>query len=298
MLKGQRKKYKDKRNWKEYNKKLVKRGEYYINPKFLETWNEEIKEMNTRKVGNPYLYPNSMIEFLGVLHAKGFDCRSLEGIVRALSKNIVPFPVISYSQINRRINALETAFDKEYEEKLVVGIDGTGNKVSNRGEWIRHVWKVRRGWIKIVIMGSIDGKIVDIRVGNENLNERAAGRGMLRKNRKKIKKAIFDGLHDCKDTFNLCEELGIEPVIKVGKNASTRARGSPARAREIRLYKNIGHKQWVKEKSYGLRWPCSEGIFSSVKRIFGEHVRATKTCNMYKEAKIKYWAYNRLLELS
>ena len=51
------KKYEDKRNWKEYNQKLVNRGEYYINPRFLETWLDEIKEMNAGKIGNPYLSP-------------------------------------------------------------------------------------------------------------------------------------------------------------------------------------------------------------------------------------------------
>jgi len=289
-------KNKDRRNWKEYNKKLVKRGEFYINPRFLETWLDEIKEMNAGKVGQPYLYPNSLIEFLAVLKEKNFSDRDLQGILHALSKNLGNFPVISYSQINRRINGLDMKFNKESKEKLVVGIDGSGNKVSNRGEWMRHKWKVRRGWIKIVIMGTKDGEIVDVRVGNENLDERKAARGMLRKNRKKIKKAILDGYHDCEETFDLCDKLGIEPVIKVRKDAS--GKGLSRRAREVRLYKEIGHRQWVKEKGYGLRWLSSEGIFSAVKRMFGEHVKATKKRNMYNEAKRKFWAYNKLLEIS
>lgn len=294
--KRKKKKYQDKRNWKVENEKYIKRGEYYINPRFIETWLEEVKEMNFGKVGNPYFYPNSLMEFLAILKEKGFDYRALHGIARALSKRLGNFPVISYSQINRRINALDIKFDKKFKEKLIVGIDGTGNKVSNRGGWMRHKWKVRRGWIKVVIMGTLNGEIVDLRVGNENLDERKAGRGMLRTNRKKIKKAIFDGLHDCEDTFDLCEELHIEPVIKIRKNASEK--GFSRRAKEVRLYKNIGHKNWVKEKGYGLRWPSSEGIFSGVKRIFGECIKATKKRNMYKEAKRKFWAYNKLLNIA
>ncbi|MCD6371558.1 MAG: IS5 family transposase [Candidatus Aenigmarchaeota archaeon] len=286
----------DKRNWKEYNNKLIKRGEFYINPRFLETWLNEIKEMNAGKVGNPYFYPNSMIEFSAILHEKGFDYRALEGILRALSRNLGNFPVISYSQICRRVNTLDLNFDKPFRENLVVGIDGSGNKVSNRGEWIRHKWKVRRGWIKIVIMGDTKGDIVDIRVGNENLDERASARGMLRKNKKKIKKAILDGLHDCEDTFDLCDKLGIEAVIKIRENALDK--GFSSRAKEVRLYKNIGYKRWAKEKGYGLRWPASEGIFSAVKRIFGECVTATKKRNMYKQAKRKFWAYNKILEIT
>lgn len=286
------KKHEDKRDWKAYNEKLVKRGEFYINPRFLNTWLDELEEMNAGKVGQPYLYPESMIEFLSVLDAKGFDDRSLEGIMRGLSKNFGNFPVISYSQINRRINQLGLDFENYNCENLVVGIDGSGIKVSNRGEWMRQKWGVRRGWIKVVIMGTSDGKTIDVRVGSEELDEKAAGRGMLRKNKKKIKKAIFDGLHDCEDTFNLCEKLGIESAIKIRENASEKGLGS--RPKEVRLYKGIGYKKWAEQKQYGLRWPSTEGIFSAVKRIFGEHVNSHKKRNAYHEAKLKFWAYQQL----
>lgn len=291
-----KRKYEDKRDWKLYNRQLVKRGEFYINPRFLSTWNKEIRQLNAGKVGQPYLYPNSMIEFLGIMQTKGFDCRSLEGVMHALSKNTVRFPVISYSQINRRINALNLDFSSHNNEQLVVGEDGSGIKVSNRGEWMREQWKVRRGWIKVVIMGTPDGKIVDIRVGNEKLDERAAVRGMLRSNKEKVKKAILDGYHDCRKTFDLCDQLGIEPVIKIRKGASTRARGSPARKREVLKYKELGYRGWCKSSSYGLRWPATEGLYSSVKRMFGEHVRSVKKRNMYREAKRKFWAYNKALD--
>jgi hypothetical protein len=39
-------------------------------------------------------------------------------------------------------------------------------------------------------------------------------------------------------------------------------------AREVRQYKKMDYKRWAKEKDYGKRWVCTEGIFSAVKRIF------------------------------
>lgn len=286
-----------KRDWKSYNQRLIKRGEFYINPRFLSTWNYEIKQMNAGKIGEPYLYPNSVIEFLAVLHAKNFDYRSLEGMIQALSNNYrFQFPVISYTQICRRINKLNISFSVD-ENNLIVAIDGSGEKVSNRGEWIRQKWQVKRGWIKVVIMGDTNGKIIDVRVGNETLDERKSARGMIRTNHKKINKVIMDGLHDCKDTFNLCEEHRIETAIKIRKNARTRSKGSSRRRKEVVGYKQLGHERWVKEKNYGMRWPASEGIFSANKRIFGEVVRATKKRNMYQEVKLKFWAYNKLKEI-
>ncbi len=289
-----KKKYEDKRNWILYNKKLIKRGEFYINPRFLSTWLDEVKEMNYKKEGNPYLYPNSMIEFLAILHAKSFDYRALQGIMAALSPKFNNFPIMSYTQMCRRVNKLTPEFKVE-DSSLIVGTDGSGIKVSNRGDWVREKWKVRKGWIKVVILGDTKGRIVDVRVGNEDLEEKKSSRGMLRKNKKNVKKLLGDGLHDCRDTFNLCDKLKIEPVIKIRKNASLKARSSFLRKKCVIEYKKLGHKRWVKQKGYGLRWLATEGIFSAVKRIFGEFVTSKKVRNMYNEAKIKFWAYNELL---
>lgn len=283
------------RNWKEYNQKLIKRGEFYINPRFLDNWINEINEMNKRKIGNPYIYPNSEIEFLAVLHCKGYDYRSLEGIIRGLSKQLGNFPTISYTQICRRFNLLDIKFEVN-EDNLIVAGDGSGEKSTKRGSWMREKWDVRKGWIKVVILGTPEGKIVDIRIGNEALDERASVRGMIRNNHKRIKKFIGDGLHDCKKTFNLCEQYGIETAIKIRKNAQTKALGSPRRKQEVLFYKSMSHKEWVKAKGYGFRWPASEGIFSSNKTIFGEFVSAKNKKNMYHEVKVKFWAYMKLKE--
>lgn len=287
------KKFKDKRNWKEYNRKLILRGVFYINPVFLNTWLDEINRMNHGKIGQPYLYPNSMIEFSGVLYAKGFDYRSIEGIIEALSNKLGNFPIISFSQIRRRIKKLSLSFKKKWSN-LIVGCDGSGIKVSNRGEWMRQKWKVRRGWIKVVIMGTTEGDIIDIRIGNENLNENPSARGMIRTNNKDIDKMMGDGWFDAKDNFRLLNRLGIEPVIKIDDTASTKANGCMARKKEVLIYKELGYKDWAKQKGYGMRWVATEGIFSAVKRIFGECVRSHKTRNMYQEAKLKFWAYQKL----
>ena len=295
-----KRKYIDNRNWPEYNENLVLRGEFYIRPIFLARWNEEIKEMNAGKVGQPYLYPTSMIESLAVLHCKRIDYRALEGMMRVLSEAYYNFPVIDYSQICRRVNNLEVKFET-HGDNLIVAVDGSGEKVGNRGDWIRQKWKVKRGWIKVVIMGAKNknGKIniIDIRIGNEDLDERKCARIMIRKNNSRINKVIMDGLHDCRKTFNVCEDYGIPTAIKIRKNANTKTLGSPRRKEEAIIYKSMPHEEWVREKGYGERWPLSEGIFSADKRIFGEEVSAKKKRNMYHEVKLKFWAYNQLSNL-
>ncbi|HZW55192.1 MAG TPA: transposase [Nitrososphaerales archaeon] len=55
----------------------------------------------------------------------------------------------SYSQICRRQKTLNIPLDikKNYDGDQLVDtiIDSSGLKVSNRGEWMRRKWKVRRG---------------------------------------------------------------------------------------------------------------------------------------------------------
>lgn len=287
------KKYKDKRDWPNYNAQLIKRGEYYINPRFLETWNEEIKEMNQGKIGQPFLYPQSLIIFLAVLSAKGFDFRTLEGIITVFSKKFFNFPIICFSQIRRRIRVLPKEFIAK-GKNLIVGSDGTGLKVTNRGEWIRHKWAIKRGWVKVIIIGDTEGNIIDIRIGDEDANENSAARDMLLVNHEEINKFLGDGLYDTKENFRLLDQLGIEPVIKIRKNASKNAGGCTPRKKQIKEYKKRGYKKWAKKKKYGLRWPTTEGIFSAVKRINGEVLRAHTKRGLYDEAQLKFWAYQRI----
>ena len=302
IKKKRRKKYIDNRNWKETDERYIKIGEFLVNPEFLETWNDDIKKMNAGKVGQPYLYPESMIKFLAVLHCKNIDFRGLEGIMRGFSK-IYHFPIIDHTQICRRYNALNVDFkvlEEDMKDYLLVGSDGSGEKSTKRGGWMREKWKVKKGWIKVVIMGAKNSKkkkyVIDIRVGNEDIDERAVARQMVRKNQKNIGVLFADGLHENEDMFDLCEKYKIPTAIKLRDNCSTKTK-SPRRKQEVRIYKSMPYEEWSREKDYGQRWPVTEGIFSGCKRVMGEYVSATKKRNMYHEVKVKFWAYNLLQEI-
>ena len=49
--------------WKEYNDKLVKRGEVLINFGFLKDIDKELEELNKGKRGRPYRYGESLFKF-------------------------------------------------------------------------------------------------------------------------------------------------------------------------------------------------------------------------------------------
>jgi len=292
------KKFKDNRNWQDYNQTLKKRGEWFFNFSFLESVSKELKAMNKNKVGRPYRYSNSFIEFESKLQPY-FDYRSIQGMCEALSEKIPDFPINNYSNACRRVNALELNLSKiDFDKPIYVGNDGSGIKVSNRGEWMRQKWQVRRGWIKAVITMDVENKkLLDIEVFEKGDSEPDIFERHIKqliKKGAKIRKACADGAHDKRKLFNALEKHKIEQVIKIRSNASAKARGSISRAREVRKFKELGYEKWAKEKEYGMRW-STEGKFSSVKRKFGEYVRSTKKNNMIEEARRKFILYERMM---
>jgi hypothetical protein len=81
-----------------------------------------------------------------------------------------------------------------------------------------------------------------------------------------IDKVYGDRAHDNRGSFNLLDDLNIEPAISVRKNASTKSRGCPLRRDEILL---IRYDKCKELKDAGRRW-IAEIVFSSIKRVLGE----------------------------
>ena len=111
-----------------------------------------------------------------------------------------------------------------------------------------------------------------------------------------IKRVSADGAYDSKENFEYLDGKGIEPAIKTRKNSSTKARGSPARARHVREMKELSYEGWRDKYRYGQRW-MAESFFSGVKRTFGETTRAKSAEGMFQEVKMKFSFYNALIGL-
>ena len=80
------KKFIDNRDWRLYNERLVKRGEYFLALDFVENWDKELANMNADKIGAPYRFPTTMIELQALWHAKRVPYRTIEGMTRDLVK--------------------------------------------------------------------------------------------------------------------------------------------------------------------------------------------------------------------
>jgi len=279
----------------------VKRGEILLDLRILDRWDSELERMNARKEGGRYVYPEIFVKLLGYVHLLfHLPYRQTEGFLKALRRFDSRIEVPDYSTIDRRVNRLGVKLDEEdYGNDLVIAVDASGVKVSNRGDWMRRRWKVRRGYLKIHIAVDVKRKrilaleVTDEKVGDERmlqpLVEEASRKG-------KIAKAIGDGAYDTRSNFHYLAEKGIEPVIKVRRDASNRAGGCVPRKLVAQEYLH-DPEAWKRRHGYGQRW-MAETVFSSFKRTFGEYVSAKTMRNMANEIMLKASLYNLLIGLT
>jgi hypothetical protein len=98
----------------------------------------------------------------------------------------------------------------------------------------------------------------------------------------KLKGSLMDGAYDKEEVFKFMKEKGVTiPGIEIRKNAIVKA--DSARAESVLEFKKYGYDSWKMVHGYGRRW-AAESVFSAIKRIFGETVRATSTAGMFREA--------------
>jgi IS5 family transposase len=289
------------RDWRRVNEGLVRRGEILLDLRILDRWDSELERMNARKEGGRYVYPEIFVKLLGYVHLLfHLPYRQTEGFLKALRRFDSRIEVPDYSTIDRRVNRLGVKLDEEdYGNDLVIAVDASGVKVSNRGDWMRRRWKVRRGYLKIHIAVDVKRKrilaleVTDEKVGDERmlqpLVEEASRKG-------KIAKAIGDGAYDTRSNFHYLAEKGIEPVIKVRRDASNRAGGCVPRKLVAQEYLH-DPEAWKRRHGYGQRW-MAETVFSSFKRTFGEYVSAKTMRNMANEIILKASLYNLLTTLT
>src|SRR6478672_12999069 len=227
--KNKKRKKRRKINWNEYNESLVRRGEVMFDTDFLEIWRAELKLMNKGKEGAKYLYPNSLISLLAIVHVYLLPYRQLEGFLRMMSIHIEKLQeaVPDYTTMWWRVVKVKVHLNPKInleKDPITIAVDSTGIKVTNRGEWIREKWNnnsdnKRRGFIKIHIAVNVrTKKVLSMEVTKEDVYD---GK-MLKKvvdnvvsENNDVKKVLADdGAYDSRNNFMYLDRMGIEPVIR------------------------------------------------------------------------------------
>jgi len=295
---GKKRKYK--RNWKEYNEELVRRGTFYLDFAWVKSWKKELSEMNKNKIGAPYQFPESLIQ-LQAVWLQFTDLRGVEGITRRVVE-IGKIPDYNdYSTINRRVNAMSTKIELPEGREVHMATDGTGIKMNMSGEYFQEKYgNGKKKFIKVTISAdpfTKDLLAYDVSLEGEELSEPDVAQthiAELSAQGLKILGFWGDGSYDTNDMFDTLDFYDIPSAVKIRKNAIIDPGGSVRRQIEVAKYQELGYEKWADERQYGQRWVGTEGIISAVKRKFGERIRSKLEVNMIKEAKRKFWAYERI----
>lgn len=293
------KKFIDERNHKLYQDELLKRYEIYLDLEWVDSWDSELKELNKRKRGSPFIFPKSMIEWQSLLVEK-FTTRGAESITRKLeSFNLIP-RCNDHSTIHRRILKMDLKFEIPKGVEIHEGTDGSGFKMTNSGEYFQDKYgKTRRKFARVIVTATKDNILdVDVVVNEKgSLSETNAAikhiENIIEKGGEVVK-SYNDGAFDVKKFFNFLEQKKIKSAIRIRSNASTNAGGSMRRKRETLEFKELGYKDWAKKKNYGDRWVMTEGHFSAIKRSYGDCSRAKIRDSVLLELKRKIWIYDRV----
>lgn len=285
----------DNRDWPKYNEKLVKRGWFYLSTDFVKNWDSELKKMNKNKNGRPYRYPEAFIQFSGLVYTfLHLPYRQLEGFLQALSGFIPGLRSADYTTLWQRISNLELSIPIP-DNDIVVAVDSTGMKVTNRGDWMREKHGVeRRGWIKVHVAVDVETRRpITFEITDERITDQEMVKPLL--NNVKLKDSLMDGAYDKEEVFKFLKEKGVDlPGIKIRKNAIAKA--DSKRADSILEFNKYGYNKWRIVHQYGRRW-AAESVFSAIKRIFGETVRATSTDGMFREVRRMLAFYTIILSV-
>jgi len=299
----------DTRDWTVYNERLVKRGEFYLSLEFIDHWDTHLARMNAGKRGHPFQYPALFIQWMAWIHMfLQMPYRQMEGFTTNLSLIIPGLRSADYTTLFRRIKELDLSLNVNPQilsHDVIFAIDSTGIKVTNRGEWMREKWRVRRGWIKVHAMIDIEtDQILGLEVTDESVQDDPLFTPLLDQALQNCRKphpihqVLGDGGYDRIHVFNTMEKRGIKSGIKTRENAATRSTGSPYRAEYVRERVKYGvYREWADATGYGMRWKV-EAVFSAVKRIFGESVSSSSPEGMMREAMMKFNCYNMLVSMT
>lgn len=294
------------KSWHDYNESLVERGRVLIDVSFLKSANDEIKKMNKGKVGAPFQYPYSYIEFVAFLKV-GFKIpyRTVQGIVRGLSEYL-KIEEMHFTHIRRRILKIKPSvrnlgFEGEDDDKpITLIVDASGLTISKKGDYIEEKWiREKKEFVKLhIAVDEKSKKVVSFRITKGNVHDTKKFGPLVKESAKRhdVDKVYGDKAYDNRKNFNILDDMNAEPAISIRKNASTRSKGCPLRRDEVFLVKKLGYEGWKQLKDTGRRW-IAEIVFSSIKRVLGEDLLSKKFSAQKVEAGLKVMLYNQFMNL-
>ena len=300
MTKKQKQQYRI-RNWREYNKALVRRGSLtlWIDTHATDTWlDHDTPRRRGRRRRDTDAAILCALQLREVYH---LPLRATEGLVRSILHLLqVELPTAHYSTLSRRARRLTLSLAASQRKIKHLVIDSSGLKVYGEGEWRMrtHGKQKRRTWRKLHIsMDAETHQLTAAAMTDKDLLDRNAMAGLLAQTEADIERVCADGAYDFEQCYRAIKQHGAVALIPPREDAVVRGK-SPFEQRDanVRAIKRMGRKEWKKASTYHKR-SLVETAFFRLKTIFSDRLRSRTMETQTAEAKIRCLAMNRMTGL-
>jgi hypothetical protein len=301
-------KYKTKyqvRNWPEYDRALVRRGDLTIwfHDEAIAAW--EPAPAGAR--GRPRRYSALAVETALTLRlVYGLPWRQTEGLLCSLIRLLgLRLRTPDHTTLSRRARSsnVRTA-QRARSGPLYLVVDATGLKVFGQGEWT--TWKhgarhTGLGWRKLHIGVDEDGFIVASALTDATTQDASVVPDLLKQLDAPIESFTADGAYDKRSVYAAVLAARTTPRIVNPPRRTARIviPSEPVftqRDAAIRAIRQDGRRRWKKTAGYHQQ-ARAENAFARYKRTFGAHLRARHDEAQNLEVMVACEVLNRMSSL-
>jgi hypothetical protein len=213
------------KNWPEYNRSLINRGNitFWFSDEVISNWYYS----GAKTKGAQKIYSVLAIKTALILRSLlGLKLRALQGFMTCLIGIMgINIDIPNYTTICRRQKEVKNAMSgrKIFNGHVNVIVDSTGIKVFGEGEWKvrRHGYTKHRMWRKVHIAINESGEIIAEDITTNGITDADAVEDLL-KDIPDIKNLFGDSAYDKKKIYDLCHNKGAAPIIRPQKNGRIR----------------------------------------------------------------------------
>ncbi len=245
------------RNWSEYNRSLVERGNLtvWMDASAIASWHN-VEHHGGR--GRGYQYSDTAIETVLMLKAVfKLPLRALEGFVNSLFR-LLKVDLVSpdYSSISKRAKTVIVNYRPPSRGPVAhVVIDSTGLKVYGDGEWKvrKHGAERRREWRKMhLAVDAATHDVVAAEVSLVSVGDNEVLPTLLNPLRRKVAHVSADGAYDTRECHRVLLRKGCKATIPPREGAALWP-GDHPRNEAVNALKAGELKAWKKSSGYHRR---------------------------------------------
>jgi len=290
-----------KRDWKQYNKQLINRGNlnFWITKKSLKFW----KAKKSKKVGRPFTYSDEAIKAMLIVRFKyQLPLRELEGFFQFLAKLLKISKVPSYTQVCRRMQNLQLSEELVNRKNVTdLVLDTTGLKVYGEGEWCAKRYGGKSKWVKLhVAIDPKSGKLVLAEETGERIHDTALLKKALLRCNKRKGVVLIDGIADSARCYELSQKHNKKLITPPSRKAIIRKEEIyEDRNQALRAIKGLGGDEiarsiWGKLSGYSKR-VLVESKIAAWKQMLGANLKSKTRSRIKNEVRLKAMIFNQMV---